>query len=108
MVNPPVEYTGKQIIISQLPHEEISKCKGQKRVANLGDFFTKMQICGFFWKVVKKISFSVKYYKNMTFFSLGVGNLVCTVPVLINYKYQAMNGSANPILFKFSNEKRKF
>jgi hypothetical protein len=36
-VNPPTE--NKQIIISQLPHGEILRCKGQKRVANLGDFF---------------------------------------------------------------------
>jgi hypothetical protein len=38
-VNSPIEY--KQIIISQLPHGEILKCKGQKRVANLGYFLPK-------------------------------------------------------------------
>jgi hypothetical protein len=38
-VKPPIEY--KQIIKSQLKHGEISKCKGQKRIANLEDFFSK-------------------------------------------------------------------
>jgi hypothetical protein len=46
-VNPPIEY--KQIIISQLSHSEILKCKGQKRVVNLVNFFfPNKQICGLF------------------------------------------------------------
>jgi hypothetical protein len=61
-VNPPTEY--KNIIISQLLHDEISRGKVQKRVANLGYFSLKRQICGFFGNCKK-------YYKNMTFFRLG-------------------------------------
>jgi hypothetical protein len=46
--------------------------RAKKRVAKLGDFFPKKATLLILWelgKVVKR-AFSVKYYKNITFFSL--------------------------------------
>jgi hypothetical protein len=37
-------------------------------------------------------------------FLVWIGNLVFTLPVIVNDKYRAMNDTANPILYKFWNE----
>jgi hypothetical protein len=68
MVNPPTKY--KQIIISQLPHGEISRYKAKK-----GCFSSTKANFRIFFRIVKDNlkyrAFYVKYYKNMTFFSEG-------------------------------------
>jgi hypothetical protein len=46
--------------------------KGPKKVANLGDFFLKKANLRILWvKSSLNRAFSVKYFKNMTYFSLG-------------------------------------
>jgi hypothetical protein len=51
MVNTPIEY--KQIIISSSRTVRFSKCKGQKRVANLGNFSPKKAIFRILWELKK-------------------------------------------------------
>jgi hypothetical protein len=43
----------------------------------------------------------MKFYSNINFFLVWVGNLVFAMRELVQDKYRTRNETANPILFKF-------